>query len=404
VLYVGKAKSLKNRLLSYAHKNLDLKTQKLLHHTHQTKFQVLPTEFDALLLEAQLIRLYSPFYNLQAKDDKSYLYIILTDDTFPKVLTVRKSDLANYRVLKIFGPFSSSTETKALLRYIRRLFPFCNQAGSKLSKRACFYYHLDLCPGACVGQISPSRYRESIKHIELLLSGKRQVLSRKLLERINQAKETLDFESAQSLKRQWQELQQTPHLKKTAGELIMPSLESNLLPSQAKKLQAWINQHTKQKINELYRIEFYDISNLQGTFATGSMVVYQEGAIAKDQYRRFKINLPATPNDPAMMAHMLSRRQNHPEWTPPNLIILDGGLTQISQVLKINKWNIPILGLAKNPDRLVIPKIFSKESKNHKHTLTPQNGRLLVTLLRNEAHRFAKNYFSLRLKKSYTAP
>src|SRR5260221_143848 len=160
VLYVGKAKNLKNRIASYKQwKTTFGKTRKLVFHAKQLKFSVLESELEALLVETELIRTHQPQYNILLKDDKSPLYVQVTDEDFPRVLTIRKKEIDKGQVKgTILGPFPSAFQLNEVLNIARRIFPWCN--GGKNS-RPCFYYHLDLCPGACVGEISAENYQEN---------------------------------------------------------------------------------------------------------------------------------------------------------------------------------------------------------------------------------------------------
>jgi excinuclease ABC subunit C len=136
------------------------------------------------------------------------------------------------------------------------------------------------------------------------------------------------------------------------------------------------------------RIEGYDISNIQGKWATGSMVVFTKGLTDTKEYRKFKIKTKDTPDDPFMMSEMLRRRIAHDEWQTPNVILIDGGKTQLSAAQRIIPWNIPVVSLVKNPDRLLI-------KKNSKYYAVPLGKDLASNLLRSirdESHRFAKRY------------
>ena len=142
----------------------------------------------------------------------------------------------------------------------------------------------------------------------------------------------------------------------------------------------------KSKVKSLYRIEGYDISNISGTSAVGSMVVFQDGEPDKNEYRKFKIQTVDGSNDPAMLTEVLRRRFGHPEWRMPDLILVDGGVPQVSaakKVLRDLKIRIPLMGIAKGPER----------KRNDIFGLIPAGvERNTLIQVRDEAHRFAIKY------------
>jgi excinuclease ABC subunit C len=159
------------------------------------------------------------------------------------------------------------------------------------------------------------------------------------------------------------------------------------------ELRQILNTHG-MSLKSLSRIECFDISNLQGTNATGSMVVFIDGEKEGSQYRKFKIKKNGKPNDYAMMAEVLNRRFKHTEWDFPNLIVVDGGKGQVSatlEVLKSSGLSIPLIGLAKREETIVIPN-FSISS--FEEVLLPKNSPSLhlIMRIRDEAHRFAITY------------
>lgn len=366
VIYVGKAKNLRRRLKSYPRlARLDPKTKLLLATADSLKWKILGSEIEAVLTESRLIRLYQPRFNLVLKDDKSPLYLTITKDAYPRILISRGSGS--------FGPFTSSLILRQILKRLRRIFPYCDQPQSG---RACFYYHLNLCPGACFGQVLATDYKKNINHIRLFFQNKqrrlifllkKEMLSLAKLRRYRQASEVkLQLEA---LKNFWQ------------AQLIPLDLP-RLSPDQVEKeLKQFFGFPVK-------RIETYDISNLSGTNPSGAMVVATNGRIDKKEYRLFNIKSLSTPDDPAMLAEMVLRRMKHDDWPQPDLIIVDGGKSQIRAIKKILPSRIRVIGLAKNPDRLVgTDKALNIESSA---------GRLLVQL-RDEAHRFGRKQH-LRLR------
>src|SRR3989344_1408090 len=161
VIYVGKAKNLKHRLKSYPRlARLDPKTKLMLGNANRLKWKALDSEIEAVLTEAGLIRLYRPRFNLILKDDKSPLYLLITKEAYPRILTSRGSGT--------FGPFTSSGTLRLILKRLRHIFPYCEQPGAK---RACFYFHLGLCPGVCIGAVSREAYAKNINNLKLFFQN-----------------------------------------------------------------------------------------------------------------------------------------------------------------------------------------------------------------------------------------
>ena len=154
---------------------------------------------------------------------------------------------------------------------------------------------------------------------------------------------------------------------------------------------------------ELSRIECYDISNIQGKEATGSMVVATDGLMDKSQYRRFRIRFKSTPDDVAMHKEVLTRRLKHPEWPLPNLIVIDGGVSQVNAATEVVEklgLRIPVIGLAKR-----LEEIYIKQEKSFSKVLLSRDNRAIKLLqrLRDEAHRFAITYHRKLRRKAFLA-
>jgi excinuclease ABC subunit C len=174
---------------------------------------------------------------------------------------------------------------------------------------------------------------------------------------------------------------------------VNPNLRIDIREKEMQELTQILNNNG-MNLKSLSRIECYDISNLQGTNATGSMVVFIHGEKEGSQYRKFKIKKDGKPDDYEMMKEVLKRRFKHKEWDFPNLIIVDGGKGQVStaqQILQEYNLNIPLIGLAKREETIVIPK-FSISS--FEEVLLPKNSLSLhlIMRIRDEAHRFAITY------------
>jgi excinuclease ABC subunit C len=381
VIYVGKAIDLYHRVSSYFNTgDHDPKTSALVSEIRSVETIIVESELEALILEANLIKRYLPQFNVRLTDDKDYLYIKITKEDFPRVLTARKHELSDS--LKDFGPFPSSRTVKSTLKALRRVFPWC-QIG-KYTGRACFYHHLNLCPGPCVGKISKEDYMKNIKSLSKLLDGKKDQLMEELISEMDQASQNQDFEEAGRVKRILDGITYLTQSNRTQAYLENPNFLEDQRTLALQALQKALN------LKEIpARIEGYDISNIQGHESTGSMVVLTNGEIDKSQYRKFKIKMTGRPNDVGMHREMMRRRLRHPEWPLPDVFIIDGGQGQINGVLeelKAKSIDKPIFGLAKRMEWLYSPsgRIIKLPKSN------PAS--LLVQKLRNEAHRFAITY------------
>ena len=388
IIYVGKALDLYSRVSSYFNLRSHMssgntKTVALVSEIQGLETIIVSSEMEALILEANLIKKNLPKFNIRLTDDKDYLYIKITNEQFPKIVTARKQDLKT--ALRYFGPFPSSTTVKSTLRTLRSVFPWCS--GSYQKNKPCFYKHLELCPGSCANLIDKLQYKKIINRFIKFMEGKKEQLVNELTKEMEQKADQQRFEEAQGLKKTLEGINYLTQSNRVEVFLENPNFLEDQRKIALEKLQQVLNL---SKIPE--RIECYDISNIQGHDATGSMVVLTNGETDKTQYRRFKIQISGKPNDFAMMAEMIRRRMKN-NWTLPDLIIIDGGKGQISAVLdQINKTGkehfkkTPIFGLAKRMEWL-----YGVDGTIYK--LSKSNPALrLVQRIRDEAHRFAITY------------
>lgn len=395
VIYVGKAKNLKNRLCSYRQlARIDNKTGLMLAAADRVKYQVLESEVEAFITEARLIKLYQPKFNLILKDDRSPVYLAVTREQFPRLLILRRPDLTRppIPVSRSYGPFSSSRTLRSILKRLRPIFPYCEQPGTG---KACFYFHLQLCPGACVGRVSPAAYKKNISQISWFFLNKKKRLLSGLKREMLAAAQAQNFSRAAQIKSQLDGL--TYFWQARFLPLELPKLSADQINLELQALFKF----------PIQRIETYDISNLSGTDPSGGMAVATNGQIDKSQYRLFNIRSLSTPNDPAMMAEMVRRRFNHPEWPFPDLIVADGSITQIKAIQKViaclpgAQPSIRVVGIAKNPDRLV----FFSGAKIVRPLLVNSAAVRLLIQLRDEAHRFGrKQHLRLRDKSLLQGP
>lgn len=417
IIYVGKAKDLKSRVSSYftGITKLGPKTQILVDQIAKIKVVVVESELESLLLEAFYIKKFKPRYNIRLADDKSYPFIKITlKDEYPTVLFAHKKDDSK---AAYFGPYPSSGSVKLVLRTLRKAFPF--QSVKNHPKRVCLYNHLGLCPCPPVFSSAGLRreYKKNIHNIIRVLEGKSQIVVKNLKDEMNKKSKAEEFEEAAKIKNQLDALKAItePAIKPFEYD-INPNLRVDLRKSELRGLKSALSA-SGLKVNALQRIECYDISNTQGTNATGSLVVLTEGEIDKSQYRKFRIKKSGKPDDFGMMAEMLTRRLKRKDWPDPDLIVVDGGKGQLSAILgtmsEFNK-SYPVIGLAKREETIVVPtfqdsfvepdkKTKSDTYNRHLYGLKEENFREislskkdpvlhLVQRIRNEAHRFAITY------------
>ena len=209
VIYVGKAKNLKRRVSSYFNRTHDvLRTNLLVRAIADMSYIVVPTEQDALNLENSMIKEYKPRYNVLLKDDKSYPWICITRETYPRVFLTRQRlrDGSKY-----FGPYTETGAARAVLELIRELYPIrtCRipitpDSIARGKGRLCLEYHMKRCLGCCVGRVSPEDYARYIDHIRLILRGETGELMNYLRTEMERLAGELRFEEAQALKEKYQ--------------------------------------------------------------------------------------------------------------------------------------------------------------------------------------------------------
>jgi len=384
IIYIGKATSLKTRVTSYWNGAHDRKTEKMVSEVAEIDYEVTGSVLEALFLEASLIKKFLPQYNIDLKDDKSWIYVCITKDDYPRVLFKRGLELEREekRVYKIiFGPFLSATSVRAALDIVRKIFPYSTCAPGQ--KRACFNYHLRRCPGVCIGVITPREYQKIIRHIILFFRGKKKELARQLERDMKQYAKREQFEEAARARNQLWNLQHINDVAMLKRDDVAPK------PS-------------KGTINVYGRIEGYDISNISGTSATGSMVVFENGESNKNEYRKFKIKTVRGPNDYAMLQEVLRRRFAHEEWPLPDIILIDGGSGQVGKAKKVldeRGLNIPIVGIAKGIDRKKDELIF--DPQNLELARVAAQYKTILVAVRDEAHRFAVQYHRRLLRRRH---
>jgi len=370
ILYIGKAGNLKRRVSSYFLRPNNIRIETMVSHIQSIETRETDSALEALILESALIKKHQPPFNIREKDDTSFLYVVITREQFPRVLLVRGKDLNSIKGLT-FGPYVSSSSIKEALKILRKIFQWNAHQPEKIGiyKKPCFEYEIGLCPGTCVGSVDVGEYKKTIKKLILLFEGKKDLIIDELEKEMKLASKELKFELANKLKKQIFAL---THIRDTA-----------LIASDNFQFSIFNFQSNSQTS---LRIEGFDISNISGTSAVGSMVVFVNGIPIKDQYKKFKIKTVEGPNDVRMLREVLMRRFKHAEWRFPQCILIDGGKPQVNEAirtLKVMNISIPVVGIAKG----------KKRDKNEFIGLIPEGiEEKTLIAIRDEAHRFAIKY------------
>lgn len=388
VIYVGKAAVLKNRVRQYFQNSVkDVKTQALVEEIFDTDWIVVDTEMDALFLESEMIKRYMPKWNILLRDDKSVSYVrIDMKSEVPFVSFTRNpmDDKATY-----IGPFYGKSGVERAVRSLRRIFPYYVKpyTGKKTLDT-----DLGLTPGIEIGECTATDYKRNLRKLIRYLEGDREKLMRELEKTMYEESDKGNYELAKEAR------DQLYGLKELRKKIVFSDKEFlDISSDQAlSELQKMLGLAKPPR-----RIEGYDISHQSGTNTVASMVVFINGASARSEYRKFKIRAGGA-DDLKSMQEVITRRLKHKEWEYPDLIILDGGVTQVNAVLPLlEPLGIPVIGRDKSGNHsksagvvLVIPGHDNLELSPGSHTAR------LIARIDEEAHRFAITYHSLLKRKS----
>ena len=360
IIYVGKAAVLNNRVRQYFQKSQkDPKTEALVKEIADTDWIVVDTEMDALFLESEMIKRYKPKWNILLRDDKSVSYVRIDMKSEVPYVSFTRNPIDDGAVY--VGPFYGKTAVEKSVRVLRRVFPYYTKP---YTGRKTLNTDLGLTPGIEIDRSTPKDYKRNLRKLIRYLEGDRKKLLKDLEKTMHEAAEAGNYELAAEARDQLRGLQE---------------LRKKIVFSDKEFLDISSDQALKQ-LQELLglaepprRIEGYDISHQSGKDTVGSMVVFINGTATRSEYRKFKIRT-STNDDLKSMKEVITRRLKHKEWDYPDLIILDGGITQVKAVLPlVEPYNIPVIGRDKSGDhsksakvKLVIP--------NHSILLESENG------------------------------
>ncbi|MFA5087315.1 MAG: UvrB/UvrC motif-containing protein [Candidatus Paceibacterota bacterium] len=390
LVYVGKATSLKNRVRSYFSKPKTFRLIEVMMHTiTEVKWQETDSALEALILEANYIKKFHPKYNIKEKDDKSWNYLVITREDFPKLQAIREYRLKELKGKQkkmfkyVFGPYAQ-VKTAEVLKMLHSLFKVsrCSPPAISGKKRPCFDYQLNHCLGVCVDEINSKDYQEKvIAPLVAFLGGKKKSLIKSLERKMKQAAKEQNFEEAGRLRNQVFSLQRI----KDFSLLDKSFLEDTDLEPGFK----------------IDRIEGYDISNLGMEAKVGSLVVFNEKGAVKSEYKKFKIKNVEGQSDVDCLKEVMERRIKHTEWPWPQIILVDGGKPQVNvfkKILKENNKSAFLIGIAKGAERKKNEFIFNETDFDFLKWFKKHEGLLIKA--RDEAHRFAINYQRSLKRKS----
>ncbi len=368
ILYIGKATSLRDRVKSYFAKDL-IKTRGVLildtvTRADNVEFTKTDSVLEALILEADLIKKYQPIANTKEKDNKSYSFVVITKEKFPRILIERgrtlSFDSSGYQ--DVFGPFPSQNQLREALKIIRKIFPFrSDESDSRL------YKQLGLNPDTSDKE-AVEKYKNSLRHIKLFFKGKKQELIKQLEKEMKIEAKAQKFESAAKLRNQIFALN---HIRDVA--LLKNEKDSS----------------------DGFRIEAYDAAHLSGKNSVGVMTVIEDGEVKKSEYRKFILRTAKRSDDVGSLFEIMTRRFKHEEWQNPDLIVIDGGIAQRNCALKVLKEigkDIPVVNIVKNESHK--PEKFLGSEK-----LIKENQKSIL-LANSEAHRFAISFYRNKQRKS----
>jgi len=383
VIYVGKASSLKKRVSSYFQAGCSsVKTLVLVEKTEDFDFIPVVSEAEALILENRLIKKYQPRYNVSLKDGKSYPFVKLTGDKFPSIRIVREAgdDRSVY-----YGPFTDARLLKDLVKFIRRYYPVrdCRRIIGEKSLRACTQYYMGRCAGPCAGKISRDDYGVLVSGIKAFFGGRYGSFEKRLRRWLQAAVKRLDFEEALKIKERL---------------LMLEAMKKKFPLREEKELLSYGETNVLNNLASLlrlekspYAIEGFDVSNIAGTFATASKVLFKGGVPDRAGYRKYRIFFKGRVDDYRMIEEALSRRfSSDGDRVFPDLVLIDGGkghLGVAAEVLKREDIAIPVIALSKEHEE--VHALFTRNPIK----LPASSPELhLLQRVRDEAHRFALSY------------
>lgn len=411
IIYVGKATSLRNRVRSYFRqgtlRSAEPKLRGLIRQIADFDILVLRNEAEATLTEGRLIKEYRPRYNVLFRDDKRFLLLrVDPNEPFPRFTTcrLRKEDQALY-----FGPYANSAAAYAAKEFVEKEFGLrvCRpRVPGPEDHRHCMNDIIRFCTAPCIAKISPEAYHARVEESLAFMRGERPERLEKIRTAMKQAAERKEFEKAAAL-RDTLFLLQDAVKRRIRGEKSL-AIKAEEARAGVTDLQAALKLARPPRV-----IETFDISNISGTFAVGSMVCAVDGQPQRNRYRLFRIKTVEGSDDPRMMAEVIRRRYSRLAAEPaawPDLVIVDGGITQLraarTELDAMGLQALPAVGLAKRFEEIYPMALAYARRAGTVETPLPlrlpenSNALKICKQIRDEAHRFALTYHRrLRLKR-----
>ncbi|MFH1067499.1 MAG: excinuclease ABC subunit UvrC [bacterium] len=398
IIYVGKARDLHRRVSQYFHPSrrrmADLKTRALVHSVWDLETHVVKSDPEAILLEGRLIKEYRPRYNISFRDDKRFLMLkVNLNEPFPffQLTRLKKEDGCRY-----FGPFAHSGAVRATLELMQKKFHLRSCRPSwpgEDDHKHCLDRIIRNCSAPCVQKISREDYMKQVQRACEFLEGKSAEIQTELETEMKKAAVKMDFEKASRFRDMLDSVRKTTKPQRRFAR----QLPTTIVPE--RDLEELRDALQLQAIPET--MECFDISNISSTHKVASMVCFRNGRPDRSHYRRYRIKTVEGQDDFASMAEVVRRRYARvlqEGWRLPDLVIVDGGMGQLSAALReladLGLQGQPVIGLAKQREEIYLPR------KAQPLLLPRTSGAIrLLQRIRDEAHRVANSYHQLLMKK-----
>ena len=412
VLYVGKASSLRSRVGSYFVPSAELGPKKQPMLNIVTDFDVIECEgeWEALLMEARLIKDIHPRFNSAQMDDKTFPYLaVTTRDDFPGVYITRNPADGQFKGARIFGPFTSVTALREAVQLLQRVFKYrtctlkITDGDPKNSRfRPCLLYPIKQCSGPCGARVTKEAYRKDLDRFIRFIGSKRSVILRELKQEMEETSAAQRYEEAGVIRDQINAIEKLDDREKRAR-----SIETDWQPEVtvfAGDPTAGLRslQKTLGLEDPVRCMEAIDIAHLQGGETVGSKVAFIDGRPFKDGYRRYKIKSAAPGDDYMALREVVSRRYREAgegNELYPDVILIDGGLGQLHAAMEaFDQVAIKppmVISLAKKEELIYVQERTAPIKLGRDNA-----GLRLCQAIRDEAHRFAQHYHRVLRRKS----
>ena len=403
VIYVGKAKNLRNRTSHYFTKAAieDARTADLVKVIADIDFIPADSEVDALLMEARLVKDIQPRFNIELKDNKTFPYLqIRMREEFPRVEFTRSP---RSRGVKLYGPFTSAKSLRAAIQVLQRVFQFrtCGLDIKSANEqwrwfRPCILHSIRQCTAPCNFRVTREDYRKQIRRLRMVLEGHKDKLIRELEQTMTEASVKLEFEKAARLRDEIGAL-------KSLG--LRGDVDKDVQPEvfQIEPRKGMIGLRKVLGLADTPRtIEGVDIAHLSGEEMVASLVSFIDGLPFKPGYRRYKIKSVEGVDDFASIREVMSRRfrnaASEDENVFPDILLIDGGKGQLNAALEVfrmlGKEPPCLISLAKREEEIYRPG-DGEPLRLSRHSAALR----LLQYVRDEAHRFAQHYHHLLRRK-----